>query len=209
MAHDPPAAIGRSGAPAMHNVLRLAAASLCLVSVAALGGERVAVKPGLWEFSNLTLNSGVPPIPEDMLAKMPPEARARMEAAMQGRGSAGPGAARTYRQCITEQDLEHPFRPEEDKETHCTHKVLSRTATSMAVEMECTSLGKHEGTVHGTFKWRAPTSESMSGTIDMTVTAEGRTMTHQSTITGKWLGTDCGTVKPRKQDSPHAANPRD
>ena len=186
----------------MRNHLGLATAALCLLTVAALADERAAIKPGLWEFTHQTDANGRPPIPEDLLAKMPPETRARMDAAMQARaaGSGGShGGSSTTRQCMTEKDLERGFRADDDRQ-HCTQKVLSRTRTSMEVAVECTNVGGAGGSGHGTFKWSAPNSETVAGTIDMTLTQSGQSMTTKVKLSGRWLGADCGDVKPRPQD---------
>jgi hypothetical protein len=184
----------------MRNRTRLAAASVCLLSMAALGADRAHVKPGLWEFNYRSDANARPPASEDMLARLPPEARARMEAAMQGRGGGAAGGGQPHRQCISDQDLDHPFRADQGREQHCTHKVLAQTSTSMEMAIDCPNLGEHGGTGHGTFKWRAPSPETMSGTIDMVVTQGAQTTTTHATISGQWLGADCGELKPRKKD---------
>jgi hypothetical protein len=201
LAHDPPAATAAMEDPAMKHPSRLAAAGLGPLSVAALAADRAAIKPGLWEFTHQSEVNGRPPIPDDLLAKMPPEARARMEAARQGRGGPGPGAGagRTTRQCITDRDLDRGFRADDERQ-HCTHKIRSQTRTSMEVAIECADIGEHGGSGHGTFKWTAPSPEAMAGTVDMTMTQGAETMTTHIKITGRWLGADCGDVKPRPQD---------
>ncbi len=176
--------------------LWLAAAGLCLLCVVALGADKAAIKPGLWEFTHQADVNGRPPIPDDLLAKMPPEARARMEAATQGRGGAGGGKS-TNRQCITDRD--RSFRADDERQ-HCTHKIVSQTPTSMEVAVECASVGDRGASGHGTFKWTAPNPETMKGTVDMTMTQGAQTMTSHVTIAGRWLGADCGDVKPRPQD---------
>ena len=170
------------------------AACLCLLTVVALAADRAPIKPGLWEFTHQTDVGGRVPIPDDLLAKMPPDARARMEAALQGRGG---GGAHSSRQCITDRD--RSFRVEDDHQ-HCTNKLVSQTATSMELAVECTDAGNHGGGSRGTLKWNAPNPETVSGTIDLTITQGAQTMQSHATIAGRWLGADCGDVKPRPQD---------
>jgi hypothetical protein len=173
-----------------------AAAALCLLSAIALAADRFAIKLGLWEISHTSDIEGAPPIPDDVLARIPAEQRARMEAAMKAHGNAGLGGARPIRQCITDKDLDHPFKPDAERDSHCTHTIVSRTATSMEIHMVCKDVGRTGGAGEGTFKWRAPTPESMQGTFEMHVADGEHSMTHHMKMTGKWLGADCGEVKP-------------
>ena len=128
-----------------------------------------------------------------MLARIPPEQLARMEAAMKAHAA----GEHTRRVCLTDKDLERPFRPDTDAESHCSHTVVSRTASSMEMHMECKDKGRLGTTADGTFKWQAPTPESMQGTVEMHMSDGSHTMTHRTRLSGKWLGADCGSVKPR------------
>jgi hypothetical protein len=122
-----------------------------------------------------------------------------MEAAIQAHGAAGPGDRRTSRQCVTERDLDHPFPPDNERR-QCAHEVRPQSRTSMEIAIECASLGEHGGSGHGVFKWTAPSPETMSGVITMTMTQGAQTMTTHVTVTGRWLGADCGSVKPRQAE---------
>jgi hypothetical protein len=183
------------------------AAALCLLSASALGADRAAIKLGLWEISHTSETEGVPAmpampsIPGDVLARMPPEQRARMEAAMKARGSSdAAGRASTIRECLTDEDRDRPFKPDSG-DGHCTHTIVSRTATSMEMRMQCKDMAHPGSSSDGTFKWQAPTPESMQGTLEMHLSDGAKTVTHRARITGKWLGADCGTVKPRSKPS--------
>jgi hypothetical protein len=179
----------------MEHILRLAVAGLLLVPLASPAADRIAAKAGLWEFTHQDSNSGVPPIPAEVLAKMPPEALAKLQAQMQH------PAALTNRSCITEQDLDRGFNPEDRPNSKCKNTVVSRSSTALEIAIDCADLGKERGSGHGTAKFKATTPESMSGTVDMTIAMGDKTMTHHSDISGRWLGADCGDVKPsRKQD---------
>lgn len=179
----------------MENILRLAVTGLLLVPLAAPAADRIAAKAGLWEFTHQNANSGVPPIPAEVLAKMPPETLAKLQAQMQH------PAARTNRSCITEQDLDRGFNPDDRPNNACKNTVVSHSSTGLEIAVDCTDPGKEHGTAHGTVKFKATSPESMSGTVDMTIAVGDKTMTHHSDISGRWLGADCGDVKPsRKQD---------
>jgi hypothetical protein len=66
----------------------------------------------------------------------------------------------------------------------------------MEVELDCRNPRDAGTASHGTFKWQATTPESMSGDFDMTTTQHDRTMKTHVKLSGRWLGADCGNVKP-------------
>ncbi len=174
----------------MRYATRLATAGLCLAASATLAGDRFAVKPGLWEVTTTHQSSGMPAIPDEVLAKLPPEQRARIMAPSSG--------THTHQQCVTEQDLERPFRPE-DAQKHCTDKVVSQTSTAIEIALDCKEVGPGGGTGHGTFKVHATSAESAEGVLDMAISSGGQPMNMHSAFKSHWLGANCGDVKPARQ----------
>jgi hypothetical protein len=173
----------------MSTPLRLAAAA-CLLPVVALGADRPHVKLGLWEITRESATSGMPSIPEDALARLPPEARARMEAA---RGGGGP---KTSRACVTEKDLDRLVQNTDERERACTRTTVSQTASSLEQSLSCKD-PQHPGIeMHGTIKWRLSSPEAATATIDMASAVGDRQMSHHSQLSAKWLGANCGAVKP-------------
>ena len=75
--------------------------------------------------------------------------------------------------------------------------VRVQTADGAAFDMSCAS---DQGTAKGHMEFHMPDTEHVNGTAHITITgtAQGRTMntTVDSTTTAKWLGADCGNVKP-------------
>ena len=65
--------------------------------------ESFNAKPGAWEMSITTLTAGTL-IPPDVLAKMPPEQRAKFEQSMQARS--GKPMTHTSKGCVTQEDLD-------------------------------------------------------------------------------------------------------
>ncbi len=188
----------------MPSTLRLVAAA-CLLPVIALAADHPAVKLGLWEISHQSdaggapagTPAGAPAIPPDVLARLPPEARARMEAAMAARGGQGAGGgAHSTKQCVTQESLDHAFEREDDRDHKCTHTIVSKTATSMEMHLACANVGGTGASTEGSFKWALSTPESMQGSMDLVTNVAGHTITHHSDVSGKWLGADCGDVKP-------------
>jgi hypothetical protein len=69
--------------------------------------------------------------------------------------------------------------------------VVSNTASVMDMRQECSGRQKSSGTFH----FEAANPETMTGTINMTITDGVRTMTVKRVVNGKWLAADCGTLK--------------
>jgi hypothetical protein len=180
--------------------LRVPAALCCLPLAAAGAAQPFGVKPGLWEITHKSESSGVPPIQEDVLAKMPPERRARMEAALKTRAAQGGGDARSRRECITLEQLKDPFRADDKPDARCTHTIVSRSSSAAEIHLECKDPGHPGTTMNGTFHWQAANSETMSGNIIMNMSDGQHTMTTTVRLSGKWLGADCGAVKPHVRE---------
>jgi len=164
------------------------AASAVLVHAA---GSKFNVKPGLWQVTMTGSANGAPPIPADTLARLTPEQRARLEAAMQA-AMARSGAPRTFQSCITEKEIERGLDFTDPQQKSCRQTVVTRTATVMEVHVECT--GKE--TMTGTFRYQASSPESVNGSSEMVFSDGTKTMTAKHSMQGKWLGADCGAVKP-------------
>lgn len=138
------------------------------------------LKPGLWETTTVQERSGMPSIPPETLARMPPEQRARIEA------MSGKAAPTTRQSCRLEKDLK-PFTDENTQS--CKQTIVTSTSTKQEVKMEC-----DRGT--GTVTVEAKDSEHVNGLVLMHMGANGRTMDMKITITAKWISSSCGDVKP-------------
>ena len=172
-------------------ILLLAAAPL-----AARAQEKLTplnVKLGLWESTNTITMSGMPPIPEDTLAKMTPDQRARMEAMMKQRGIGnGQPTTTTVKSCVTKEKLDKDMAFDTHK--NCTHDVISSTSTHLEFKMHC--VGDKDGmTVDGTMKVDASSSDSAKMSGHMVMTGSGHTMNADFVGSSKYLGSDCGDVK--------------
>jgi hypothetical protein len=178
----------------MNLVKRTMVVASALIPIAALA-DKLDVKPGLWETITSTeiggMNSpAMPAIPPEVLAKMPPEQRDRMQAMMNSRG---PGSPITTKSCVTEKDLERGLRPETNKEQSCKVDSVSIHGKTQEAHVTCTN---SRGTSTGVFKMTATSREAYEGTMDMDASVNGRTMTVKLQMKGKWLAANCGDVKP-------------
>jgi hypothetical protein len=147
--------------------------------------EPLDVKPGLWEVTTTTAMSGMPPMD---YSGMPPEQRARIEAAMQASQAMSQGV-KVRKSCLTREKLaREPFQ-EKDNES-CTHTVISSTRTMWQAKLKCT-----EPKSTGEFKIEALSRERIKGTVQMNASDDQHAMAVQVSIAGKWLGSACGNVK--------------
>ena len=174
-------------------VLTIAVMSAIMLCTTADAQNMPKRKPGLWEAQMATAGSNMPNM-EEILAKMSPEQRAQMEAAMKQRGmSFGPGGTNTVRFCLSEQDAADDgkallSRLQRDA-SQCEHKVVSRSATDTRIHAVCkTEKGPSEFNVHV----YDVTPVSMSMEMDGKLPERGDIHMQQK---AHWVSSDCGTVK--------------
>ncbi len=155
----------------------VAASFTLLLAASAARATPFDVKPGRWETTTVTHMKGVL-IPEGQLAKMTPEQRARVEEAMKSQHD----RKSTHASCVTKEELERAFLPDEDEED-CKHTVVSSSATKQEVVVECTGETKSKRTM----RFEALSPERVKGTFAI-VAGKG-----QATVdfTGRWLSPDC------------------
>ena len=155
------------------------------------------IKPGLWEVTSHPQVSGQMPISAEMLAKMTPEQRARMEAAMKA-SMANSAKPRIYKDCMTPEKIARGFDIDQQDKNSCTRKVVSSSASELTLHDECKQQDqKTVSDVH--FEVKGGTQ--MNGKINIAMTSTGgKTMTIKSTVEGKWLGADCGSVKDAEKE---------
>jgi len=180
----------------MRPTCRLIVRAACLLTAmaAAQAADIVKpdVKPGLWEVTTSPKISGQMPIPEEQLAKMPPEQRARVEQAMK---AAVGGAAKphVYRECMTPEKIARGFDLGKTPDAgSCKRNVIKSSRNELQIHDECT---RPEGKSTSDFHFNVSGGTQMNGTINVVMTNGSRTMTVDGTVSGKWLGADCGSVK--------------
>jgi hypothetical protein len=165
-----------------------AACAMLLAAGSAASADLVKpdIKLGLWEISSSPKLGGQMAIPDDVLARMPPERRAQMQAMMQNAVS----KPRVIKQCMTAEKLSRGFKTGREDDSTCKQTVISSSSSEMQVHVEC---NKPDGrtTMDAHFQMSADT---MQGTTNLVRTSGGKTMTMDTTVRGKWLGADCGTI---------------
>ena len=169
----------------------LAVTSCCIIAVQA-APVALNLRPGLWEMTTSGETTGAPPIPADLLARMPPERRAKFEAAMAA-SHARSATPHAFKQCITPESLQRGLKVDDkNNDPTCKQTVVSSTGSVMDMRMECASSNR---TSSGTFHFEAASREAVAGTINMTIGDGAHNMTIKRVIQGKWLSADCGNVK--------------
>ena len=183
----------------------LASVMMCPVAMWAQN-IKLDVKPGLWEetvtsqMSGVSMPTNMPQISPDQLAKMPPEARARVEAMMKG----GPGAPQTTttKACITSEELSGPMFRNADKS--CTYKMTGSSSSTQTIHLEC-ARGNTKST--GDVTLNRVDSEHMKGDMVMKTTGDsstngsaGQNMSLKLSFSNRWLSSDCGDVKPANRE---------
>lgn len=174
----------------------LVACAIALPAVAALA-QQPHIRPGLWEETvnvksdNAQMNAAMAQMKERMAA-MTPEQRAAMEKAMAGHGMGMGGAANTMRVCVTKEQIARGFRPEE--KGHCSRSNISTSGNVTKFDFACQSERGGGITGHGVYTELGDTAFTVSTSADMT--NPKMTMHIQNDMTGKFVSSDCGDVKP-------------
>jgi hypothetical protein len=167
--------------------------ALCAVAVTTLvqaaDYTKPNIKPGLWEVTVTPRMSGEMPIPDDQLAKMTAEQRAKVEAMVKGEAS----KPHVYKDCMTPEKIAKGFQMEQGPdELACKRNIISSTASELTLHDECNHTNrKSVSDVHFTFK----SGTQIDGTMHIVTTASGKSMTVDSTVAGKFVTASCGAIK--------------
>jgi hypothetical protein len=153
------------------------------------------MSPGLWEtttsLKNPAMNDAMAKMQEKM-ASMTPEQRAMVQQVMasHGGGITPAGNAFTAKNCVAKEQAAHGGVPQTDG--RCQNTETSRTGSSVKYAFSCT--GEHPMTGTGEFTMTSPTAYTMHSVSDTMV--DGKPQHTEMDVAGKWLGADCGSVKP-------------
>lgn len=143
-----------------------------------------AMKPGLWE---LTMKS-------DALMAMPRIPKEQLEQ-MRKMGIELPqisGGAMVSKVCVTPQMAASQAPGLEGMEHGCKPKNFKRSGNSYSADIVCSGELKGTGKVSGTFEG----DERYAAVYEFTGTMHGQPVNHRQESSGRWLGKDCGNVRP-------------
>lgn len=166
----------------------LVALSVCVLAENKI--QPLNIKTGLWESTTSFIMSGTPPIPAEVLAKLTPEQRARMEERMKA-SNGDKAQTTTDRSCLTKEKLDEDYLAL-GKKQDCTQNVVTATSSKAEVRFTC----QHDNVkLSGIIRVEALNTENVKGSGDTSASDGEHTMKGTTTFTSKWLGADCGDVK--------------
>ena len=129
---------------------------------------------------------------QEQMAKMPPEQRKMMQDMMAKQGTtmsaAGPGSV-SSKVCLTKEMIERNEMP--GTQGDCTSTTSPRVGNTMKTSFTCAKQGS---TGEGQFTFVSP--EAYSVKMSINTMSNGKSEKMDIDGSGKWLATDCGTVKP-------------
>ena len=166
----------------------------------AAGPPTPPVKPGLWQvkMTSLDANGNVMPSPQEAaMARMTPEARARMVEMMKARGAGMPDANGAMQICMTKEMFDSGQWQQAAAQAGCTTNYLTTSRSLWKWHTTCTTF-KAESDGEVAFA----SAESYRTKVTTTATVMGKTNTTTRLLESKWLGADYGAVKPIGVNAP-------
>ena len=151
----------------------------------------VAVKPGLWETTTTVHTAGGQAWSAAELAQLPPQERAQVEAATKAAAvqSAQP---HTFTSCLTAEQLRKDLTFNFERNPACTRTVVPISTSSWEIHEACGGAAHRTATA----RFAAMSPAEISGETLVSFVKGERRLTSKANIHSKWLGADCGNVRP-------------
>jgi len=152
------------------------------------------IEPGLWEI-NIALKSQSGKAEAAMkqaraqISMLPPEQRKAVEEMMAAQGVRLGDGTSTVKACISKEDAERGEIPQQAGE--CAQQVLERNGSSMKVKFSCSTSPPASG--EAVVNFQSPTAYTSQAVVDTVVVGQPERVNVDQT--GRWLGTECGSVK--------------
>jgi hypothetical protein len=151
------------------------------------------IKPGLWQVRSEREVDGQKSKMPDMsehLKNMPPEQRKQIEDMMKQRGVDMSGGSMNDMKICLGKDSVDPDQWQRNQGS-CKTDYLSRTGTTWKWHTSCREpAAETDGEAHFN------SSDSYTVKTATTMAIQGQTRTTRMTLNSKWLGPDCGDIKP-------------
>ncbi len=153
-------------------------------------GDEINLRPGLWEIATTSdLLLLVPHIPADQM-------QAIKDLASEYGFEVPPieNGAAISKACITQEMASQKSLPIfAQSQLGCVTKNATRTGNNYKMDFVCDSADlKGTGTAEGTII----SAESFTAKTKFNGTAQGNAVNEQADVNGKWIGANCGDVKP-------------
>jgi hypothetical protein len=160
--------------------------------------EAPPIKAGLWEITPESQMLDGKPMPNmsaqlaEQLKKMPPEMRKQMEAHMKAQGvqMVADGGQPAVRMCLTKAMLDQG-QWQKKADGQCQNTGTSHSGNTWSWKFKCTQ-PPSEGEGSTTFQG----SDAYLTEMNMNTQREGKAHRMSMKHRGRWLGADCGDVKP-------------
>jgi len=166
--------------------LAIAASGACLAA-----GVSLDVKSGLWEIQTSGSASGVPQIPAEALAKLPPDQRA-IAAAMLLAVITQASMPHKMQFCVTPEQVRQGLDLDRVGGKHCQHTIRSSSPAGFDMQMDCSGADSMSGVVHV----RVVDRTTVSGDVDLHTGSGPDGLAIKQDLHGRWLGAACGDVQP-------------
>ncbi len=176
--------------------IRLLAAALL---GAALPAQAQSMKPGLWEISSQMTGAGMQfsqamAQMQKQLASMPPEQRKAIEEMMARQAGVEMPAMRdgamVLKVCMTKEMIAQNQVPLA-QEGNCTQKRSATSGNTIKMSFTCTN---PRSSGDGIVQFKGDTAYTMR--MNMATTVAGKKEATSVDAAGKWLGADCGAIRP-------------
>ena len=168
-------------------------------AVALLCGSAFAAAPtqapGLWEHT-IELKSADGDVElaiaamRQQLAALPAEQRAQMESMLARRGVSLGANGTVLKACVTPEAAARPAEPKLG--ANCVQQTTARSGSTLTVEFSCTRPQPLRGEGEVTFDG----DRRYTGQAAVTMPFMGKPRLMTMTLGGRWLGADCGDVRP-------------
>jgi len=179
-------------------VVAITGLALC-AAAPALAQTPLDMRTGLWEVTTKRSSTGMPELPKmptippEMLAQLPPAQRAQIENMMKTRKNVAPGV-HVHRFCVTRASLDKtPDFGMAEREADCTRTRNERSARGWQVQEVCRSGGRKQ-TMN--IRYDVVNRKTIKGAVDIAMRDGRDDVTMKQEMHGRWLGPDCGDVKP-------------
>ena len=177
----------------MRNAILIGITILAPLVCLAADYKPLDVKLGLWESTVTTKTTGTPPMPPELLSRLTPEQRAKMEAAMKA-NAARAAQPKTNRSCLTKEQLNKGLTfGSEGASSACNRTIVTSNASEQDLRFECNE-ATHAMKASGTMHVEAVNSETVKGAGQGSTTDGTHTMNVQMSFSAKWISADCGAL---------------
>jgi hypothetical protein len=174
---------------------RRLALPFALLAVAAQPVLAQTFKAGLWETNSKAGSGsgklqGLMAMAQQQMAAMSPEQRAKVDGMMARQGVVLSGDGIVAKMCITPEMATAHQMPLQQRGT-CSYQSSKMVGNTLKFSFSCTN---PQGAGDGTVTFSSPAAYTATTRVNTTATGESETVNIDST--GRWLGADCGSIRP-------------